>query len=244
MTEASSMTGGLCAPCLSGGQAGSLTAHASLLSVPLDTIAHAMPRVSDPIVDVRFPIVSRDPIPEDHGYPLYGMICNEVTDIHDDDTYSIHPVRGMVARKWIMPDDGSFITIRCPLSKVPILDALTGRVMRLLGQSCIILGSPRVSALTYCPVLSSPMVVFRNGGGCRQGPAFGVSLQRAMQGLGISTEAAAVVGDKVSIEIKGGRAYGYQVRVVSLSAEESLKLQAHGLGSRGKMGCGVFTPCL
>lgn len=44
------------------------------------------------------------------------------------------------------------------------------------------------------------------------------------------------------LRIKDRRMVGYAVQVTGLTAEESIKLQEHGLGGRQKMGCGFFVP--
>ncbi len=45
-----------------------------------------------------------------------------------------------------------------------------------------------------------------------------------------------------SLQIKGKKVVGYSVVVENLSAEDSLKLQWHGLGGRQHFGCGWFYP--
>jgi CRISPR-associated endonuclease/helicase Cas3 len=42
------------------------------------------------------------------------------------------------------------------------------------------------------------------------------------------------------LRIKTRRIVGYALRIKGLSDEESLIVQEHGLGSRRRMGCGVF----
>jgi CRISPR-associated protein Cas6 len=44
------------------------------------------------------------------------------------------------------------------------------------------------------------------------------------------------------LRIHGKRIVGFSVIIQGLTAEESMKLQEHGLGGRGKMGCGFFVP--
>ena len=44
------------------------------------------------------------------------------------------------------------------------------------------------------------------------------------------------------IQIKDKSIVGYALRVVGLTAEESIRLQETGLGGRRRMGCGVFLP--
>jgi CRISPR-associated protein Cas6 len=44
------------------------------------------------------------------------------------------------------------------------------------------------------------------------------------------------------MNIKDKRIVGYALRIVGLTAEESIRLQETGLGGRRRMGCGIFLP--
>ena len=44
------------------------------------------------------------------------------------------------------------------------------------------------------------------------------------------------------LRIKDRRVVGYSLRVLGLTAEESIRLQEEGLGGRRRMGCGVLLP--
>lgn len=44
------------------------------------------------------------------------------------------------------------------------------------------------------------------------------------------------------LRVKDKKVVGYSLRVLGLTAEESIRLQEQGLGGRRRMGCGVFVP--
>jgi CRISPR-associated protein Cas6 len=43
-----------------------------------------------------------------------------------------------------------------------------------------------------------------------------------------------------SVTVAGRRVVGYSVRVIGLSADESIALQEKGIGGKRRMGCGLF----
>jgi CRISPR-associated protein Cas6 len=44
------------------------------------------------------------------------------------------------------------------------------------------------------------------------------------------------------VRVTNRRIVGFALRVTALNVDESLRLQAQGLGGRRRMGCGVFVP--
>ena len=63
---------------------------------------------------------------------------------------------------------------------------------------------------------------------------------RQLQGLHVRCETR--LGQRRTFRIKDKQVVGFELVVAGLGADDSVKLQEHGLGGRRKMGCGMFVP--
>ena len=106
----------------------------------------------------------------------------------------------------------------------------------------------RVEQLRPSAELSSRLVTI---GQISESSAFEESLRRQLTGLGVaagpnflpSTDQLNRGGPaRRVLRIKQRMIVGYPILISGLTAEESLIVQEHGLGSRRRMGCGLFVP--
>ncbi len=67
-----------------------------------------------------------------------------------------------------------------------------------------------------------------------------LEIQRQLHELGVSAEAE--LGPPRQITVQGRRVLGFTVRLHGLTPEDSLRVQAFGIGGKRAMGCGVFGP--
>lgn len=202
-----------------------------------------------------------DQIPLDHGYPLYGAITRVVPQVHGDRRVGIHPIRGVrrvPARLTLVPQ--SRLRLRIPGELIGDYLALVGQRLDLDGAPLTV-GMPprpgrpggavaavRVEPLRPAAVLASRLVTL---GQIQDAEAFGESLRRQLAGLGVAAEPVFLPStdplerggpERRVLRIKGRRVVGYPVRLEGLTADESLTVQVAGLGSRRRMGCGLFVP--
>jgi CRISPR-associated protein Cas6 len=141
---------------------------------------------------------------------------------------------------------GSFVRLRVPADKIPMLLALAGMTIEVQGKP-IQLGAPSVQVLRPRAALDAQLVVIRLTGGVGQpfsraefDERFAGEANRQLSKIG-------VIGDltlrgRRSIEVGGRRIIGHAVGVTGLSPEHSLLLQVHGIGGKRTMGCGLFRP--
>lgn len=200
-----------------------------------------------PVVDLAFQLIGTT-IPLDYGYGLFGALSRIVPQIHGDRRVGVHPIRGIrmqPRRLTLVPQ--SRLRLRLPSEEIGTYLELAGSRIDLEGDHLSI-GIPRVEPLRPAANLAARLVTI---GRIIEPTAFEDSLRRQLAGYGVSAVPKLVPSTDPSrvgqptrrvLRIKGRKIVGYAVGVEGLTAEESLIVQERGLGSRRRMGCGVFVP--
>jgi CRISPR-associated protein Cas6 len=200
-----------------------------------------------PVIDLAFELRGVA-IPLDYGYALFSAMCRVVPYLHGDRQVGVHPIRGMrlePRRLSLVPP--SRLRLRLPAEEIAPYLALAGSVLDLDGDRLSV-GIPHVEPLRPAVSLASRIVTI---GHLTEPVAFAESVRRQLAGMGVSAEPSFVPSphsdhagepSRRVLRIKGKRIVGYALRVLGLTAEESLLVQERGLGSRRRMGCGVFVP--
>lgn len=199
-------------------------------------------------VDVSFPLRGRL-APSDHGYALYSAICRLIPEAHEGRWLAVHPLPGRRADGVLMLPPRPFLTLRTHGKDLTRLLPLSGQTLTL-GAHVLHVGTPNVFALRPSAELLARQVVIRlthaprtNDGAldkAAMAQAYQAELQRQLQSL--SVRADIELGGRREITVQGRRVLGFTVRLRGLSPEDSLRVQAHGLGGKRAMGCGVFGP--
>jgi len=198
-----------------------------------------------PVIDLAFELRGTT-IPLDYGYGLFSAISRVVPQIHGDRRLGIHPIRGIryqARRLTLVPQ--SRLRLRLPSEEIATYLSLAGSRIEVDGDSLSV-GIPRVEPLRPAVSLTARLVTI---GRLSEAATFEESARRQMAGLGVSAVPTLIPSTDPDREgqptrrvlsIKGRRIVGYAVRVDGLTAEESIIVQEMGLGSRRRMGCGVF----
>jgi CRISPR-associated protein Cas6 len=209
---------------------------------------------AEPVVELHFP-VRASIVPSDHGYLLYSAISKLVPEAHAADWLGIHTMKG---RKC---DAGSIrigrfakLKIRLPLSKAPLLHRLAGAVLDLSGHE-LRLGVPEMHLLKPASDLRSRLVVVKiakSTSRSADSESFMVAIRKQLQELAISHSCMELEAEQNTmhkdeyarrvVRVKTAIITGYGVILRGLSADDSIKVQQHGLGGRRRMGCGLFVP--
>ena len=198
-----------------------------------------------PTIDLAFTLQGST-IPLDYGYALFGAICRLVPALHGDRRVGVHPIRGMrltPRRLTLVPQ--SRLRLRLPSEEIGAYLALAGEELDLDG-SRLSVGVPRSEPLISAPQLASRLVTI---GHHIDPDEFLSSANRQLTAMGLPSNAEFLPSPDPSragqpsrgiVRVKGRRIVGYPIVVVGLSADDSIRLQELGLGSRRRMGCGVF----
>lgn len=200
-----------------------------------------------PVIDLAFGL-KETVIPIDYGYALFGAISRVVPLIHGDRRIGVHPIRGVhlqPRRMTLVP--ASKLRLRLPSEEVANYLALAGSTLDLDGDRLEV-GIPRVESLRPSPSLSARIVTI---GQIKDPEPFLATARRQLETLGVAASPEFLPDPHPDrrghptrrvIRIKGKRIVGYPIQITGLTAEESLTVQENGLGSRRRMGCGVFVP--
>lgn len=194
-------------------------------------------------IDVQFP-VKGDKIPADHGYLLYSAISRARENLHETDWLGVEMISGMPFGQGliVLPTRGARLNLRIPADKFGEVIPLAGKQLDLGGHK-IRLGVPRAEPLRPARILYARQVTIR---GFMEPPEFLKAARRQLEELSIKADlefpAETISRHRRIITIKDKKIVGFSLVAKNLSDEDSLKLQAYGIGGRRAMGCGIFNP--
>lgn len=205
------------------------------------------------VVDLSFPLVGTT-IPHDHGYLVYAAVTTRIPALHDARWLGIHPVGGRRAEGVIVLGRAGELRVRLPAEHIPVLLPLAGSRLDI-GKSFVRLGPPAVWPLVPSAALDARLVLLKL---TRPPTRMNADLEREVLDneaiadryraeLGRQLEAIDVTANlelcgRRSMTVRQKRLLGYSVRLSGLDAEASVRVQAHGLGGRRALGCGIFRP--
>ena len=147
--------------------------------------------------------------------------------------------------------------MRLPQDRIGEVLALAGKRLEL-GEGFVRLGVPAVTPLVPAATLAARTVVVKHAQ--PKGESAPPDLGRFLDVVRRKLEAAGIAGAvavpfrmtnkrdgrpepcRRVVRVKGKAIVGYAVTVTGLTAADSLRLQAEGLGGRLRLGCGFFLP--
>lgn len=199
------------------------------------------------IIDLSFSVRSVSTVPADHGYLLYSAVSRAMPELHRENDYGIHPIRGrQLGGRTLQLTDQSRLVIRSDADRIARFLSLAGKRLQLLDR-LLQVGVPQVRAFIPAVAIRSRLVTIKlkvaTGAPAElTAESFASSARRQLDALSISPDAQLHLGKRRTLRVKDKEVVGYEVLIDGLTAEESLTVQEHGLGGRRKMGCGVFVP--
>jgi len=197
----------------------------------------------DRFINVHFPIRGKT-LPADHGYLLYSAISRLKPELHKTDWLAVQQISGVPFDQGIvaLPNRGAKVSVRIPADKFGEVIPLAGKKIEIDGHK-IRLGIPTAQPLTASPNLYARIVTIRGFMGV---PEFLEAAKRQLEELDIKATLE-IPAEEMSrhrriITIKDKTIVGFSLIAKNLTDEDSLKLQAYGIGGRRAMGCGIFNP--
>jgi CRISPR-associated protein Cas6 len=194
-------------------------------------------------VELSFGIVG-ETLPADHGYGLYSAIAHLCPLVHEQDRLSISTISGEPDHQGkIYLSKNSQLKIRLPYEaeKIAQILPLAGQTLKV-GIHSMQLSIPQIFPLRPIDKLRSRIVTIKKF----QDPGpFLEAAKRQMAALGIQGNAFIPLDEmgqptRKAIKIKTYSVVGFSLAVTDLNDEDSIKLQAYGLGGKHRMGCGIF----
>lgn len=197
--------------------------------------------MSEGVLEVRFP-VQGSVLFEDHGYCLYSALKQYAPDLTQAG-WQVAPIRGKREGRLITIHRSAELLIRAPGPQLGRVLGLAGKGLRV-GDWHIGLGDPVVRELEPSSHLEARCVLYRSGATAPQGKkgtdwatTLGLELGRL---LTCPQNPRVTIGARRLLHVKGNPYWGYGLEVHNLTDQDSLTLQAHGLGGKLTMGAGVM----
>ena len=186
------------------------------------------------MVDVAFSLRGAA-IPADHGWHLFRLLAERLAWLAAEPVAGVHPIRGSRAVAGeVYLGARARLMLRLPLGRAEQAFALSGARLDL-GDG-VEVGSARLRPLFAHGTLYSPFVSTGTADEADFQRAVNAELQRA--GIGCKV----ICGRIRRAQTQDAEMVGFGLMLHELSPEDSLRMQAVGLGSGRKLGCGIFVP--
>jgi CRISPR-associated protein Cas6 len=186
------------------------------------------------MVDVAFSLRGSS-IPADHGWHLFRLLAERLDWLEAEASAGVHPIRGARAVAGeIHLGTRARLMLRLPPERVEQSFALAGARMDL-GNS-VEVGSARLRPLFAHATLYSQFVATGTPDEAEFQRDVSAELERA--GIGCKV----ICGRMRSARTQGAQIVGFSLMLHELAPEHSLRMQAAGLGTGRKLGCGIFIP--
>jgi len=186
------------------------------------------------MVDVAFALRGGS-IPADHGWPLFRLLAERLDWLSDEADAGVHPIRGARALAGeIHLGARARLMLRLPRARVEQSFALSGACLDLGNR--VEVGSARLRQLFAHGTLYSQFVATGTPDEAGFHRDVGAELERA----GIRCKV--ICGRMRRAQTQDAEIVGFSLMLHELSPEHSLIMQAAGLGTQRKLGCGIFIP--
>jgi CRISPR-associated protein Cas6 len=186
------------------------------------------------VVDVAFSLRGGS-IPVDHGWRLYQLLAERLDWLDADPAAGVHPIRGARAVAGRIPLGArARLMLRLPRARVEQAYALSGTRLEL-GDG-IDIGDAHLRTLYAYSALYSQFVSV----GTADELAFYRHIEAQLRQTGI--ECKMICGRARRAQTQDDEIAGFSLMLHELTPEDSLRMQASGLGDARKLGCGIFVP--
>lgn len=203
------------------------------------------------IINLWFP-VRGEYLYADQNHRLLASLSQKCPAIHKIKNIAINTIAGIPDKQGkIALTRSSKLLIRLPVEAIAQVYSLAGQTLTI-GSYAVRLGNPELQTLQAVDTLKARLVTIK---GYTEPQSFLEAAQRQLEALDIQGRIGIPANDKgepkrLTLKInkaeqkKSYTIVGFSVVVDNLTPESSIKLQAHGIGGKRRMGCGVFYPNL
>lgn len=202
--------------------------------------------VPDNVVDLVFQIDCRT-LPVDHAWALSQAIRVVLPWLEEEPGAGVHPIHvAESGNGWIRPEKAddllhlsrrTKLALRIPRVRVDAAQKLTGRKLDIAGHTLTV-GQASLRPLSAITTIFSRYVVSADGldetgflqAALNELKTFSVQPKKMLCGI-----------EKVIVTPQGP-VHTRSLMLASLTQQESVLLQQHGLGAQRLLGCGLFIP--
>lgn len=203
------------------------------------------------IIDLSFPVHGTE-VWADQNHRLLAALTQKVKEVHQLENFAVNTIMGIPnpdKKGVIKLTPESRLVLRLSVEAIQYVHPLVGQTLNLGGYS-IQLGNPTLETLKPTDTLKARVVTIK---GYTEPAPFLEAADRQLQALGIQASVGIPANKngepkrltlKITKDLKGEKKsftiVGFSVVVSHLTPDDSLKLQAHGLGGKRRLGAGVF----
>ena len=202
----------------------------------------------DDTIDLLFSISCRE-IPVDHVHALSTALKEEIPEHFENSDIAVHSIHVAGSQNgWERPDFNTDehlilshrtkLTLRVPKHSAAEIQQRLHGVALDIGGCELVIGKAKIKSLSTQGTLFSRYIQ------CLENEDENQFLQRMaaeLEKLGITIKKA-LCGKTTLLHSPQGEILTRSLMLADLTAEESVKLQQHGLGAGREMGCGIFIP--
>jgi CRISPR-associated protein Cas6 len=171
----------------------------------------------------------------DYPFELYQALLALAPWLDQEPLAGVHPIRGLTpAAGSLLIGGRTRLMLRVPQARLDACARLQGLALAL--PEPLRIGRASARELLAHPVLHARLVIT----GSDDEGAFVADVDRAVAELELDCET--IVGRRGELRVGDQRLTGFSLMLHGLSAADSLKAQAHGIGQHRKLGCGLFVP--
>jgi CRISPR-associated protein Cas6 len=205
----------------------------------------------DAVVDVLFSLQCRA-LPVDHAHALSAALLALAPWLDEEPFAGIHTIHVAGSQNgWERPEHGgdqqlllsrrTKLSIRVPRERVAELaSAIAGRTVDVAG-SPLAIGSGKERPLSRDGTLFARYVALPADAAAADEDAFLSWAAAELAALDIKVRKA-LCGKTTPLATPDGNLSTRSLMLASLTPDESIRLQQHGLGPHRAMGCGIFIP--
>lgn len=208
--------------------------------------SHDTRTVRDDVLDVAFAITCRT-LPVDHAWALSRAVLAVLPWLADEAGAGVHTIHvAESGNGWMRPVGSDALlylsrrtrlTLRVPRRRLEEARRLSGSTLDIGGHALVV-GEGAERALATNPAVFARYVVTE---GSVDENAFLAQALAALRTLGVRPRKM-LCGIEHVIQTPGAPLRTRSLMVADLSPEESVTLQAEGLGPQRTLGCGLFLP--
>lgn len=185
-----------------------------------------------PTVDLAFALAG-ERLPYAYAFPLEAALVEALPWLGEDEACGVHAIRAPLTAFGLILSRRSRLVLRIPAERVDDACRLAGRSLRV-GDARLGIGAPSPRQIEPFATLQAWNVA--TGAADEQGFVDDIACQ--LEGLGV--RAKLICGRPETLDDGARRISGFGLVLHELSPAHSLLLQARGLGSARRLGCGVF----
>ena len=189
----------------------------------------------DALVEAVFPLEGKA-LPRDYAQALQHALAEQLSWLRSDAGAGIHPLKLVSGPESLaLLSQRTRLILRVDANRLDDLKALCGVQLDVTGHA-LRLGAVHLRTLQPLATLYAYRVA-----------AVSADESEFMQAMEAELTALAIAGERVcgkrhSLRVDGLEMTTFSMMLHGLVAEQSLRLQQHGLGNHRLLGCGLFVP--